>query len=333
MKFNSEYIDSIIVDFLTHQADEKVVNDLNEWLAESDANKKYFNDYKEIWYSSIVGMDERKYDSARAFTKFQERTSVGLLKKKRHLLLKFSKYAAVLFVLLMVSYFSYWQGENNIQNSFSDIIVEAPLGSNLKLSLPDGSNVWLNSGSKMSYSQGFGVSDRELKLVGEGYFEVVRNEFLPFIVNSSHLQVTVLCTKFIFRDYCEDDEAVVSLKEGKVAWQNLIQHDQKGFLSPNEKAVLDKRYGKIHIESSVVDNALQWTKGALFFDEVPFVTIVKALERSYDVHITIMNDSLRNHCFYGNFVRNEQSIRDVLDALSATTPMHYDIKGSNITIY
>lgn len=71
----------------------------------------------------------------------------------------------------------------------------------------------------------------------------------------------------------------------------------------------------------------------MFFDEVPFVTIVKALERSYNVHITIMNDSLRNHCFYGHFVRNEQSVRDILDALSATTQMHYDIKGSNITIY
>ena len=334
MKFTQEHIDSIIVDVLTHQADESDVANLKEWLAESEENRKYFIEYKEIWFASISGMDESKYDSDQAFANFKARkVSFTPSKKLIHYFIRYSKYAAVLFVLFIVSYFSYWQGESNIQKSFSNIVVEAPLGSKLKLSLPDESIVWLNSGSQMSYSQGFGVNNRELNLIGEGYFEVTRNESLPFTVNSSHLQVVVLGTKFNFRDYCEDDEAVVSLTEGKVAWKNLMRQDQKGCLSPNQRVVLDKRYGKFHVESSVADHVVQWTKGVLFFDEVPFEIIAKVLERTYDVQIKIMNDSLKSQRFYGNFIQQEQNINDVLNALSSTNQLHYDIKGRNIAIY
>lgn len=333
MKFSPEYIDSIIIDFLTNQASESSVNDLNEWLSESEANRKYFSEYKEIWFSSIVGMDEYKYNSNKAFTQFQERKTLASSCKFRHLLFRYSRYVAILFALLMVSYFSYQRGENNIQKSFSDIMVEAPLGSNLKISLPDGSDVLLNSGSKMTYSQGFGVNNRELKLLGEGYFDVTRNKELPFVVKSSHLQVIVLGTKFDFCDYCEDDEAIVTLTEGKVAWKNLLHQEQQGYLSPNERVVLDKRYGISHVESSTAENVIPWTKGILFFDEVPFEIIAKTLERNYNVRINIMNDSLKSRCFYGSFSRNEQKICDILDAFSATNKMDYDIDGCDITIY
>ena len=145
------------------------------------------------------------------------------------------RYAAIIAVILAVGCFSYWQGGVNVKDTFADISVEAPLGSRTKLYLPDGTLVWLNAGSRMTYSQGFGVDNRKVELEGEGYFEVQRNEKLPFFVKTKDLQLQVLGTKFNFRDYPEDHEVVVSLLEGKVELNNLLKKRKKLSLHPTRE--------------------------------------------------------------------------------------------------
>lgn len=85
--------------------------------------------------------------------------------------------AAILIILLPLA--GYWGGMETVKSGFSDIVVEAPMGARTKLYLPDGTLVWLNAGSKITYSQGFSVDNRDLTLEGEGYFEVKRNEEVP----------------------------------------------------------------------------------------------------------------------------------------------------------
>lgn len=211
--------------------------------------------------------------------------------------------------------------------------MEAPLGSRTKLTLPDGTLVWLNAGSRITYSQGFGVGNRKIELIGEGYFEVKRNEEVPFLVKTNSLLVKVLGTKFNFRDYPDDAEAVVSLSEGKVSLNNLLKKEKEAFLLSNERVVLNKKDGRMHVEHSTVANALQWTNGYLFFDEELLPDVVKELERSYNVKIQIASDTLNTFRFYGNFVHREQNIQEVLEALSATRKIHYFIEGHNITLY
>lgn len=224
-------------------------------------------------------------------------------------------------------------GRSECKDTFADISVEAPLGSRTKLYLPDGTLVWLNAGSRMTYSQGFGVDNRKVELEGEGYFEVQRNEKLPFFVKTKDLQLQVLGTKFNFRDYPEDHEVVVSLLEGKVELNNLLKKEKEAFLAPDERAILNKANGLMTVETVTASNASQWTDGYLFFDEELLPDIVKELERSYNVNIHIANDSLNKFRFYGNFVRREQSIQEVLDALASTEKIQYKIEERNITIY
>ena len=231
------------------------------------------------------------------------------------------------------SFYNYWQGEVNVKDTFADISVEAPLGSKTKLYLPDGTLVWLNAGSRMTYSQGFGVDNRKVELEGEGYFEVKRNEKVPFFVKTKDLQLQVLGTKFNFRDYPEDHEVIVSLLEGKVELNNLLRKEKEAVLAPDERAVLNKANGLLKVESVTASNASQWTDGYLFFDEELLPDIAKKLERSYNVKIHIANDSLKTFRFYGNFVRREQSIQEVLEALASTEKMQYKIEERNITIY
>ena len=89
----------------------------------------------------------------------------------------------------------------------------------------------LNAGSKITYSQGFDVNNRDLALEGEGYFEVKRNEEIPFEISTKELGLTVLGTKFNFRNYADDEEAVVKLLEGEVRLKNKLVASSDVYMS------------------------------------------------------------------------------------------------------
>lgn len=331
------YIDELIADYLTGSLDEKGLAELKAWIAASAENEAYFIRQGEVWFSSVSREAVSIYDKDKAFETFRERIHSGKKEQKSFRqgfkLSALWRYAAVVAVIIAVGFLSYWRGEVNVKETFADISVEAPLGSKTKLYLPDGTLVWLNAGSRMTYSQGFGFDNRTVALEGEGYFEVERNEKIPFYVKTKDLQLRVLGTKFNFRDYPEDREVVVSLLEGKVELNNNLKNEKAAFLAPDERAVLNKSNGLLTVESVTASNASQWTDGYLFFDEELLPDIAKELERSYNVKIHIANDSLNSFRFYGNFVRREQNIQEVLDALASTEKMQYKIEERTITIY
>ena len=286
---------------------------------------------EELWVSSAVADDTQQYDVDQAFERFRKRTGLDQSGRQSYKWYRTWSVAAVAIVLLgLITVTAYWQGSRQIQSNFSDIVVEAPLGSKTKLTLPDGSTVWLNAGSKMVYSQGFGVSDRRLAFQGEGYFEVEKNDEMPFLVQTHDVNVTVVGTKFNFRNYPEDEEAVVELLEGKVALENQLKEEAVRYLSPNEKMVLHKATGEMDITSAKVKEATLWTENILLFDEDLLPDIVRELERSYHVQIEIENEDLKQTRFYGQFNQLEQNIYDVLVMLSETGKLKYHEEGKVI---
>lgn len=286
---------------------------------------------EELWVSSAVADDTQQYDVDQAFERFRKRTGLDQSGRQSYKWYRTWSVAAVAIVLLgLITVTAYWQGSRQVQSNFSDIVVEAPLGSKTKLTLPDGSTVWLNAGSKMVYSQGFGVSDRRLAFQGEGYFEVEKNDEMPFLVQTHDVNVTVVGTKFNFRNYPEDEEAVVELLEGKVALENQLKEESVRYLSPNEKMVLHKATGEMDITSAKVKEATLWTENILLFDEDLLPDIVRELERSYHIQIEIENEDLKQTRFYGQFNQLEQNIYDVLDMLSETGKLKYHEEGKVI---
>ena len=337
MEEENKHIDELIANYLTEGLDKNALDELKTWIAASAENQQYFIRQREIWFSAVSREAASVYDKDKAFENFRNRVEsqkeIQSTSRRGFSLSALWRYAAVVAIIIAVGCISYWQGEVNVKDTFADISVEAPLGSKTKLYLPDGTLVWLNAGSRMTYSQGFGVDNRKVELEGEGYFEVKRNEKIPFFVKTKDLQLQVLGTKFNFRDYPEDHEVVVSLLEGKVGLNNLLREEKEAVLSPDERAVLNKANGLLTVESVTASNASQWTDGYLFFDEELLPDIAKELERSYNVKIHIANDSLKTFRFYGNFVRREQNIQEALEALASTEKMQYKIEERNITIY
>lgn len=335
MKNQKDHIDALITHYLNSRyTDLQKMKELEEWIDISKENLQYF--MQQLERSFDINVDKNfNFDQNIAYKKFKDRIqSVEIQHKKTSF--RFSllwRYAAAITLLCIISYFSYWEGRNYIKTHFSNIVVEAPIGSKTKLYLPDGTLVWLNSGSSISYSQGFGVDNRKVALEGEGYFEVTHNEKKPFFVRANGLEVKVLGTKFNFRDYKEDIRATVTLVEGRVILRNLLCNESESILKPDEQAILDKKNAKIDIKSITGVNACKWTNGCLFFDEEKLDDIVKELQRSYNLKIYLSNDSLKNMRFYGLFIRQEQNIDEILDDLASTGKIQHKRTAKGIILY
>ncbi len=337
MDKRQEHIDELISVFLSEGLNREEQDMLQAWMAESEENQAYFMKHQEIWFSALQENVSERYNEAKAFDVFRKRINRQQTEKhfsKKTFWKRYYKYAAAILVLGVVSYFSYWGGESHVKNALAEEVrVEAPLGSQTRLHLPDGTSVVLNAGSYITYPQDFGVDSRVVKLQGEGYFEVTHNEKQPFHVKTVHLQVRVLGTKFNFRDYLEDGEAVVSLLEGKIALKNQIRQEAELIVYPNERVTLDKQAGVMIKKSIKTKPDIQWMDGILIFDETPLSEVVKTLERCYRVRIIFSNEGLKGYRFYGSFNSSEQNIRVVLDAISATGKIKYKVENKDIVLY
>jgi ferric-dicitrate binding protein FerR (iron transport regulator) len=298
----------------------------------SAADKASFQAMQEIWFASGSAGHAGRFNKDTAYTRFLNRTGNRSKAGKQTALRRFIYGAAAIALLFIVSYASYRLGGEQLKSRFADMAVEAPLGSKIKMFLPDGTLVWLNAGSKITYSQGFGVNERNISLTGEGYFEVAKNEKIPFYVKTREMHVKVTGTKFNFSNYPDNEEAIVSLIEGKVTANNILGKNEQVNMSPDQKVFLNKKTGQMRILAQKAQLAAEWTNGRLFFDEELLPDIIKELERSYNVHIRLADRSLETFRFYGDFTRKEQTIEEILDLLASTNKLKYGIQGKEIVL-
>ena len=338
MKSQNPNIDEWILAYLNQEIGEEDRQALNTWVMASEENSSYFRKTCEVWLLSGSKTIRDRYNARRAFELFKAQHADDFAANRRKATpFRLIRFGAVAAMAVLVALLAFWggnyRGAEKVKGQFADIVVEAPLGSLTHLTLPDGTSVTLNAGSRMVYSQGFGVSDRTVSLSGEGWFDVARIEDLPMIVSSDDILVRVVGTQFNFRDYPEDFEAIVSLKEGKVALTNKLRPSDEGkYLNPNQRVVLEKNSGEMHVESKNAANAMLWTTGELFFDEELLTDIARELERHYNVKITILGDKLRDLRVYGHFVSREMGIEDILHILSATNQIDYSIVDGMVTM-
>lgn len=330
-EMKNERIDQLIAEYLSGSLTADVFQELKNWSQQSDENRMYVRNQIEVWFSSGVAAKDKVFDKEEAFARFQRRIGKKKPKVYRFPWKTFYRVAAVILIVLL-PLAGYWKGQETLRQTFSDMVVEVPLGARAKLYLPDGTLVWLNAGSKITYSQGFGMDNRQLSLEGEGYFEVVHNQDLPFEIHTHEVDLRVLGTKFNFKSYPDDEEVMVNLLEGKVALYNGMKSMSELFLSPNEKMVLNKRTGEMVKTESCAENSRLWTNDELFFDEELLQDIAKKLMRSYGVKIEIA-DSLKNRRFYGSFKVMGNTIEEVLEIIASTNRMKYRYENEKYILY
>ena len=164
----------------------------------------------------------------------------------------------------------------------SDNVLSTPRGGKYQIVLPDGSNVWLNASSTLQFPTVFTGNKREVKLTGEAYFEVTKNNEKQFNVIVGNMEVKVLGTHFDINAYDDDDAIKTSLLEGSV---KISKGNETDFLKPGQQAVLEKTGGKLQIRNADMDAVMAWKNGLFQFEGADITTIMKEIGRWYNVDI------------------------------------------------
>ncbi|PJE47587.1 MAG: hypothetical protein CUR34_03270 [Sediminibacterium sp.] len=266
---------------------------------------------------------------------------------------KWAYYAAASMIMI-IGVFYFFTKETTIKS----IVKKEPalneistrLGSKSQVKLPDGSVVWLNGGSKLEYQKDFGKTTREVSLTGEGYFDVVKNKEVPFIINTKSIRIKVLGTVFNVKAYPEDKQTETSLIKGRIEVTIKNRPDDKIILSPNEKLIVEnelieaqKKQKTIDLlpavsinklkfitpDSSVAEN--QWVENKLVFRDQTFEELAIMMERWYNVKIEIQSEGLKLNRMNGNF--EKETVDQAIEALKLIIPFKTIQKGNTIIIY
>ncbi len=303
---------------------------LENWAHQSEAHRKYVCDVREVVFSHNVMSDHTHYDVKAAIERFHQHISKSQSNNVPQsavsisitpLWKKIVRIAAII-LLLILPFFTYYMGHQRVERQFAEVFMEAPDGSQLNLILPDGTKVRLNSGSRLSYSQGYGIVDRKLTLSGEGYFKVHHSDKLPFIINTKGLVLQDIGTEFNIRDYKEDEQASVNLFHGSVEIHNEVLPSKSVFLNTGECLTLNKRTGKVLKTKNDGDESSAQTMNDLNFINMRIDDIAKQLSRSYGINIEVA-DSVKDRRFYGFFNRKEDTLNKILEVMSGTDLIRY----------
>jgi ferric-dicitrate binding protein FerR (iron transport regulator) len=217
------------------------------------------------------------------------------------------------------------------QKNFSSIplIVSVERGQKANITLPDGSKVWLNSQSKLSYPANFNAKKRELQLEGEAYFEVFHNPDKPFIVHSKDISVEALGTAFGLKAYNEDNLISSILMRGKIRVSTPVGET---ILLPNERVVYDKTAHKM-VQSSM-PNATDftgWIHNELRFENESLSEIAKTIQRIYNIEIIFTSEKLKHQRFTGTI--NNNSLESILNIISLSSPVSFQIKDQKVILF
>lgn len=342
---STPHIDHLIAALADGTITRAELHTLKEWTDSSAEHRRHVRQQIQWLVAGRTHAEQTPFDTDRAISRFRQHLDrqasapatcdspasappTVVLTPRR---LRWVAVAAVA-LLALLPWMAFRAGSNAVKHHFADIILEAPEGSQLSLRLPDGTAVRLNSGSKLTYSQGFGITDRRVEMEGEAYFRVKHNEQLPFCVNTRELTLNDLGTEFNFRNFSDDTKASVELYDGKVNIDNRVSHVSGYELRPGERVVIDKQTGKM-VKTAVtatIGEARELSK--LHFENMTIERIAKELGRSYGVDIKVAG-SVANLRFYGTFDRKTETLDEILTTLASTGSISYRHKGNRYAIY
>ncbi len=242
--------------------------------------------------------------------------------------------AALLIILSSIFIFTKVSNEQPVKEKEKTealVVRNITKGQKSVLHLIDGTVIYINSDSKISYPKKFTDNKREIYLDGEAYFEVSHDPERPFIVHTGLLDIKVLGTSFNINTYYE--KITVTLESGKVYIQNtnpVLDNPNLGMLNPNQQFVYDKTDNSILVNEVDVDPYIAWTKKQLVFREEPIYLVIKKLEKWYDVEFTFRNNDIKNCIFTGTF--ENESLQLVLESLHNVAGINHKIDGKEIEL-
>ncbi|GAB1449969.1 FecR domain-containing protein [Draconibacterium sp.] len=319
----------IVTKYLEGRASEAEQAELLAWMRVKK-NRLEFNSYSLVWKK---GLDEQQFlgNSEDLWNKIQTRllqkSFNGWQKTKRTN--QFFRVAAIFFFLLSLGGLAYFitNLETKSAEYYTNVLAEN--GHISKVELPDGSQVWLNSGSKITYSNSFASTNRNISLTGEAYFQIAKNEDHPLIVNSGELQVKVLGTKFNISAYAEIAQISVVLESGSIELMNSKVESFHFKLAPGERAVFNKTDRKMQVSNVNTSKFTSWKEGILNIYDQSLEEVVERLETRYNQKF-ILDDEVKKYRY--TFTIKSESLDEIIQLMEKITPIKAEQKNDTISI-
>lgn len=309
----------ILYRFFEGRASVAEMREVKEWAEASDENRKLFRRERKLFNAMILTTRPKQQDVGKPMNRSRKRF-IG----------EFLKIASVIVITVSVTAALFSIGKDNDEVNLAMQTITVPAGQRVNVDLPDGSNVWLNAGTRMQYPTAFMKGKREVTLDGEAYFEVTHHEKSPFVVHTSVMDVEVLGTKFNVEAYSKRKVFETSLMEGKVRVKSPLNEKVSMVLSPHYKTTL--KDGKLVVSRIDDYNVYRWKEGLYCFKNKAFAEIMRDLERYYDLRIQMDNPRIAGVALTGKF-RISDGLDYALRVLQNDVSFNYRRDKENDVIY
>lgn len=322
-----ENIDIAIQHFIQGNANLAERKLLLNWLNENPQNRKLLFGEKDVWEGMLMGSDKLNEIEVEQWIKLQIR--VSKLKSKSSRVNEIIRIAALLVLALGAGWFGhYFYSESSASQIVEMKNIESSKGQIKEIFLSDGTHVWLNADSKISFPSNFTKNTREIELQGEAYFEVTSNEAYPFLVKTKNHTVKVTGTQFNICEYPESKIIETTLVEGKV---KIISGNFIKDLKPGQQSSFNTQTAKVVINEADFETYTAWREGRYEFKNEPISKIFQIMERWWDVDINYPETKLKNERISG-VLRRHKSIEQHFEVIKQLVPIDYEIDNDKIEI-
>ena len=276
-------------------ADQK--QEVEQWLQESEENRKLARDVQYIYMAADTLNTIKEVNSAEALEQVKKRFRKP---DKTNYLVWFQKVAAILILPLLLSSIYFVTKKEPVEY----IEIKTNPGMVAALNLPDGSKVWLNSGSYLKHPQKFTGDTRTVELDGEAYFSVQKDKSKRFIVNTPFdLKAEVLGTEFNIEAYKESNQVTTSLISGsvKLSFRNKKNEEESFIMNPDDEVAYNIKTKGIKTNASYLPTQIAWKDGLVVFRNTSFEEALKILDKRFNTQFIVKNDLLYENSFTGTF--------------------------------
>lgn len=308
----------IITKYLEGKATEAEQKVLLEWLREKE-NRHVFNRVKSEWKNN-TGTTQISAEATESWNRIQDRLmqkSYSGWQESRKIQ-QYLRIAAIFFFVVSLGISGWFISQKSWQANEVFTRVVAENGQISKVELPDGTEVWLNSGSEISYGSRFSTQNRNIVLQGEAYFQAAKNEALPLVVSAGELQVKVLGTKFNVNAYANSGSVDVVLEEGSVELLNSKVASFNFILKPGELAKFDISSRQLVVSQINPERVTSWKDGILNIYDQTMVEVVKRLETRYNQKFEL-TDEIKN--FRYTFTITNEPLDEIIRLMEKITPI------------
>lgn len=243
--------------------------------------------------------------------------------------------SAAVWMVLLVCGWTLWKGKEG-SRSLAGVPVycqlEVPQGATSRVLLPDSTVVVLNGGTQLKYDARWQeLSQREVFLSGEAYFQVTKHDHKPFVVHADELNVKVMGTTFNVASYPDEETVQVSLLEGSVQVYTASDTPDNRWLSPNQQAVYHKDKGSLTVQPIDASAQVAWTTGKLVFINEKLYDILKTIGKRWDVQMMVQSQKVHEEFFSGT-IRLDMTLEEILSYLDVDNKFVWRKKGKTWVI-